>query len=80
MQEDLKNTNIHTVFVSPYVRALETCAIIFEKHVNKENIKIKVLPCVSEKVINYLDLTEKTFKAMEKYSKPPYNFDFSLFL
>ena len=38
----------HTVFVSPYLRAMQTCYYLFKNHANKKNIKFIVHPLIFE--------------------------------
>ena len=44
----INELDIHTVFISPLLRTLETAELLFKTHPKKDKIKFIVLPEISE--------------------------------
>jgi len=78
-QQITNNIKIHTVFVSPLRRTLETAYHIFKNHENFENIKFIVVPSLRESLNTVSDIPENIDEVQTEYSKLIPQLDFSMF-
>ncbi|KRW98707.1 hypothetical protein PPERSA_00295 [Pseudocohnilembus persalinus] len=79
-QEIYDKLDIHTVFISPLLRSLQTAYYLFINNPNKENIKFKVLPIISDIMRNSCSISnEVNLKPREFFQNCELKFDFSEF-
>ena len=77
---EIANTiDVHTVFVSPLRRALQTAYYVFWNHPNFDDIKFIVVPKLKEGLKTCSDIPNNIYETIEEFSKKFKNFDASLF-
>ena len=74
-----ESLKVHTVFVSPLRRTLETTYYMFKNHPNFSKINFIILPTLRESLNTVSDIPENIDSIKEEYQKLIPHLDFSLF-
>ena len=77
--EEANSIDIHTVFVSPLRRALQTAYYVFKNHPNFEEITFVVLPKLKEGLKTWSDIPNNINDTFNEFSKKFKHFDTDLF-
>lgn len=64
------------MYVSPFVRNIETAIHLFGNHPNKANINFVILPLIREYIVAKDDINGDIYQIMAKYTKENCGIDF----
>ena len=77
--ENANSLQIHTVFVSPLRRALETAYYVFKNHPNFNNINFIVVPKLREQLYGMSDFPNNIDETIKEFLPIFPNFNYDLF-
>ena len=75
----IRDVNIHTVFISPLRRTMQTAALLFKDHPNFDKIKFIILPKAKESLEGPDDIPTNIDLTISEFSKDFPSLDATLF-